>query len=127
MATIYFNKALVSTALELLKPKGTVDKLKAKDDIDQIELILTSYCNGYGYDPVTANQLDTRISREYPIIESIRHLSPSKEAWVPRNNPTSEIDPVINNLNQDRYGIMFDILFKEGLVHELEDFVERIE
>ena len=42
-------------------------------------------------------------------------------------NLTSVIHPVISNLKQDFYGIMFDILFKEGLVHELKDFVERIE
>lgn len=43
MATIYFKKDLVSAALNLIKLKGTVDKLKAKDDIDQIDAILTSY------------------------------------------------------------------------------------
>lgn len=124
---IYFKETLVGTALGLLKQKGTVDKLKAKDDIDQIDLILTSCYNGCGYDPVTAIQLDKRIFREYPIIENISHLSPSKAACIPRTNPASAIDPVISNLIQDRYGIMFDVLFKEGYVHKLEDFVDRVE
>jgi len=117
---------LVDTAFDLLKQKGTVDKLKAKADIDQIDTIVNNYFNGYGYDRVTADQLDKRIFREYPIIERLSHLSPTTASWIPKANPTPAIDPVISNLWQDRFGIMFDVLFKEGYVHELEDFVERV-
>jgi len=127
LATVYFKQTLVNTALDLIKLKGTVDKLKAKDDIDQIDAILTSYCNGYGYDPIVADLLDKRILQEHPIIESINHLSPSKASCAPKGNPISVIDPVISNLNQDRYGILFDILLKEGLVHKLDDYVDRVE
>lgn len=127
MAKVYFNESLVHTALELLKQKGTADKLKAKADIDQIDTIVNKYFNGDGYDRVTAEQLDKRIFREYPIIERISHLSPTTASWIPKANPTPAIDPVISNLWQDRFGIMFTILFKEGYIHKLEDFVERVE
>lgn len=127
MAKIYFNESLVHTALDLLDQKGTVDKLKAKADIAQIDTIMNNYFEGYGYDPATANQLDKRLLREYPIIESISHLSPTTASWMPRANPTPAIDPVIGNLRLDRFGIMFTILLKEGYVHKLEDFVDRVE
>ncbi len=127
MATIYFKESLVNTALNLIKLEGTYGKLKAKADIDQIDTIVNNYFNGYRYDPITADQLDKRVFREYPIIENISHLSPSKAVCIPRTNPASAIDPVISNLIQDRYGIMFDVLFKEGYVHKLEDFVDRVE
>lgn len=127
MAKVYFNESLVNTALELLEQKGTVDKLKAKVDIDQIDSILTSYRNRYRYDPAAADQLDKRIRRDYPIIERINYLSPTTVSWIPKANPTPTIDPVISNLWQDRFGIMFTILLKEGYVHKLEDFVERVE
>lgn len=127
MATVYFKKALVDAAIDLIKFKGAVDKLKAKDDIDQIDAILTSYCNGYGYDPIDADLLDKRILQEYPVIERINQLPSPKIQSAIKNNPPAVVDPIISNLNQDRYGILFDVLFKEGLVHELEDFVDRVE
>ena len=127
MAKIYFKESLVSTALDLLKQKGTADKLKAKDDIDQINSIFASCCYGYGYDSATADQLDKRIRRDYPIIKRINYLSPTTASWIPKANPTPAIDRVISNLWQDRFGIMFDVLFKEGYVHELEDFVDQVE
>lgn len=127
MATIYFKGSLVNTALNLIKLKGTDDKLKAKADIDQIDTILSNYRNGYGYNPVIADQLDRRIRRDYPIIESFNYLLPTTAAWIPKINPISATDPVICNLEQDRYGIMFVALFKEGIVHELKEFVERVE
>lgn len=127
LATIYFKESLVCTALNLIKLKGTDDKLKARSDIDQIDTIVNNYFNGYGYDPATAVQLDNQILQEYPIIRRFNSLSPTTVSRVPKANPTPAIDPVISNLIQDRYGIMFDVLFKEGYVHELEDFVERVE
>ena len=127
MATIYFKKSLVNTALDIIKFKGTIDKAKAKDDLDQIDSILISYSNGYRYDPMIAHQLDQRIVREYPIIERIETLLSSQTSHSLTSNSTFLIDPIIRKLSQDRYGIMFDVLLKEGCVQRLEDFVERVE
>ena len=127
MATIYFKKSLVNTALDIIKFKGTIDKAKAKDDLDQIDSILTSYSNGYGYDPMIAHQLDQRIVCEYPIIKRIDTFPPLQTSYSSTSNSASFIDPIISKLNQDRYGIMFDILLKEGYVLKLEDFIDRIE
>lgn len=127
MPTVYFKKTLVDAALNTIKLKGAVDKLKAKDDIDQIDAILTRYYNGYGYDPIVADLLDKRILQEYPVIERINQLPSPRIQSAIKNDPSAVVDPIMSNLNQDRYGIMFDVLFKEGLVHELEDFVDRVE
>lgn len=127
MATIYFKATLVSTALSIIELKGAVGKLKAKEDIDQIDAILISYCNGRGYDPIVADLLDKRIRQEYPVIEKINQLPSPRIQSAIKNNPPAVADPMISNLNQDRYGIMFDVLFKKGLVHDLEDFVDRVE
>lgn len=114
-------------ALNLINSKGVVDKLKAKEDIDQIDAILTSYYTGHGYDSVVADSLDKRIFREYLVIKKINQLPLSRIKSPTMNNSLAVVDPIISNLNQDRYGIMFDVLLKEGFVHELEDFVDRIE
>lgn len=127
LRTVYFKKTLVDAALNTIKLKGAVDKLKAKDDIAQIDAILTRYYNGYGYDPTAAALLDKRIFQEYPVIERINQLPSPRIQSAIKNDPSAAVDPIISNLNQDRYGIMFDVLFKEGLVHELADFVDRVE
>ncbi len=120
-------KIHIPSQRSLLDLKEADDKLEAKADIDQIDTIVNNYFNGYGYDPITAYQLDKRIRQEYPIIESINYLSPTTVSRVPKANPTPAIAPVISNLKQDRFGILFTILLKEGYVHKLEDFVDWVE
>lgn len=127
MATVYFKQSLVNTALTLINIKGASDKAKAKNDIDQIDSILKNYFAGYWYDVITAQQLDDRLVREYPIIENFKNLLPPTVSCISKNNSFSTIDPVISNLNQDRYCIMFEVLLKEGIVQKLDDFVDRVE
>ena len=125
MGTIYFKKDLSELAKNLIKTKGAVDKIKAFNDITQIENILYACANGLGYHRTMAEQLDERIRREYPIIDKFDRL-PSPQ--VARSNNTSSIgDPLMIRLNQDQYGIQFEILLKEKFVHDLEDFIDHIE
>lgn len=125
MATVYFKKGLSELAKNLIKTKSTVDKVKAFDDMTQIDNILSAYINGQGYNKATAEQLDERVRREYPAIDKIGRL-PSPQ--VNRSsNTSSTVDPLMSCLNQDQYGIQFEILLKEKLVHDLEDFIDHIE
>ena len=125
MGTIYFKKDLSELAKNLIKAKGTVDKIKAFNDITQIENILSVYANGQGYHRTMVEQLDERIRREHPIIDKF-DLLPS--SLVARSSNTSSMDdPLMIRLNQDQYGIQFDILLKEKYVHDLEDFIDHIE
>ena len=125
MATIYFKKDLSELAKNLIKAKSTVDKVKAFDDMTQINNILSAYVNGHGYHKPTAEQLDQRIRLEYPIIDKIDQLPGPQTTTL--SNTSSIVDSVISRLNQDQYGIQFDILLKEKLVHSLEDFIDYIE
>lgn len=112
-------------AKNLIKAKGTIDKIKAFNDITQIENILYACGNGQGYHRIMAEQLDERIRREYPIIDKFDRL-PSPQ--VTRSSNTSATgDPLMIRLNQDQYGIQFEILLKENFVHDLEDFIDHIE
>ena len=127
MAMVYFNKTLVNTARELAKAKGDADKAKAYIDLEQIETILTDYMNGYGYNQATAIALDERIRREHPILDKVNQLPITGTSHSASTNDMSMVDPIISNLNQDQYGILFDVLLKDKLVQKLEDFVDRVE
>lgn len=125
MATIYFKKDLSECAKNLIKTKSTVDKVKAFDDMTQINNTLSAYVNGHGYNKTTAERLDERIRCEYPIINKIDRL-PSPQTAA-SSNPPLPVDSIISRLNQDQYGIQFEMLLKEKLVHDLEDFIDHIE
>lgn len=127
MVTIYFKKGLSTLAKNLIKAKGTIDKEKAFDDMTQIDNILSAYVNGYGYNKTTAEQLDERIRREYPVIDKIDQLPSPQATGTGSSNTFSTGDLLMNRLNQDQYGIQFEILLKEKLVHDLEDFIDHIE
>ena len=127
MAMVYFNKTLVNTARGLAKAKGDADKAKAYIDLEQIETILTGYMNGYGYNQATAIALDERIRREHPILDKVNQLPITGASHSASTNDMSIVDPIISNLNQDQYGILFDVLLKDKLVQKLEDFVDRVE
>ena len=127
MAIVYFNKTLVNTARELAKAKGDADKAKAYIDLEQIETILTDYMNGYGYNQATAIALDERIRREHPILDKVNQLPITGTSHSASPTDMSLVDPIISNLNQDQYGILFDVLLKDKLVQKLEDFVDRVE
>lgn len=124
MANIYFKKDLSGLAKNLIKTKSTIDKIKAFDDMTQIENILSAYVTGQGYHKPMAEQLDERIRREYPIINKIDQIPSPQAAGSSNTCPT---DPLMSRLNQDQYGIQFEILLKEKLVHDLEDFIDHIE
>lgn len=125
MGTIYFKKDLSELAKNLIKAKGTDDKIKAFNDITQIENFLSACANGQGYHRTMAEQLDERVRREYPIIDKFDRL-PSPQVARSSNAPLIG-DPLMIRLNQDQYGIQFEILFKEKFVHDLEDFIDHIE
>lgn len=127
MATVYFQKTLCKRATEIIKLKGTIDKTKEFNDIEQIDNVLTGYINGFGYNEIYAAELDTRIRREYSCIEEIDKLSPTQTSHVVKHEQKPVVDPLMNRLDEDRYGIMFTVLLKEGIVRGLEDFVKMVE
>lgn len=127
MTTVYFQRALCERATEIIELKGTIDKIKESKDMEQIENVLAGYINGFGYNEKYAVELDARIRREYSWIEKIDQLSPTQTSYVVKKEQKPVVDPLMNRLNEDRYGIMFTVLLKEGIVRGLEDFVKMVE
>lgn len=127
MATIHFYDYLCQKAMELIKSKSSIDKVKANSDIEQIDNIIAEYTKGWGYNQKAATELDERLRREHcKTINKIDSI-PSPSSFMSRGKVLVVNDPLIDRLKVDRCGILYDILQKEGIVHVLEEFIEHVE
>lgn len=127
MAVVHFYDYLCQKALELIKIKSSIDKTKAYNDIGLIDNIRDEYRKGWGYDQKTAAELDERLRREYR--EAINKIDsiPSPNVFISRRKVLEMNDSLIERLQVDRFGILYDVLQKEGIVHALEEFIEYVE
>ena len=130
MPTVYFKKDLVDTAKKIVEAKKTADKIKADSDLSLILAVFQCYDRQHDYDVKFAMELDNRLRREYPYIAQLQNIKLS----VSRNNysgygsfyePPSATDPLINNLANDYFGIIFSVLKKEKVIKTIEEFVDR--
>lgn len=126
MATVYFVKELSTIALQLIEAKGSSDKVKAYNDIQQIHFFLTAYGNGRWYDVTSVKKLDEQLRKEYPVINSFDTI-PAPPVGIQSSAGCTAIDPDISRLLQDYWGIQLDVLLKDKIVKKLEDFVDRVE
>ena len=127
MATIHFYVNLCQKAMELIKLKSSIDKVKAYNDIMLIDNIIAEDKKGWGYNQKAAIELDERLRREHRETINIIDSIPAPSAFMSRGNVSIVNDPLIDRLKVDRYGILYDILQKEGIVHALEEFIEYVE
>ena len=127
MAVIHFYNYLCQKAHELIKTKSSIDKVKAYNDIVLIDNIIDESEKGRGYNQKMAAELDERLRREHRETINKIDLIPSPNAFMSRGKEAVVSDPLIDRLKVDRFGILFDILQKEGIVHALEEFIEYVE
>lgn len=126
MATVHFKKELSNIALQLIEAKGSVDKVKAYYDIQQIRSFFSAYDNNPWYDTASAKALDKRLREDYPVIDSIDAL-PASAIGKRSGSGSLQMDPIVNRLLQDYWGIQIDVLLKDGIVKEIKDFVRCVE
>lgn len=127
MASIHFYDNLCQKAMELIKSKSSIDKVKVNRDIEQIDNIIAEYAKGWGYNQKAAKELDERLRQEHrKTINKINSI-PSPNAFMSRGKVSVVNDPLIDRLKVDRCGILYDVLQKEGIVHVLEEFIEHVE
>lgn len=127
MATIHFNDYLCQKAIKLIETKSSIDKVKAYNDLVLVNSIIAGYENGQGYNQKVALDLDERIRREHQKTINRIDSTPSPDTFMPKGNSMTMIDPLIERLKVDRFGIMYDVLKNEGIVHEIEEFIESVE
>ena len=130
MSTVYLKEDLIDAAKNIIEAKKTADKIKASADLSMILWVKQCYDRHHVYDVKFAIELDNRLRREYPDIAQLQNIKPSEN----RNNfsgygsfyePPSASDPLINNLANDYFGIIFSVLKKEKIIETIEEFVDR--
>ena len=127
MAVIHFYNYLCQRARELIKTKNSIDKVKAYNDIVLIDNIIDDSEKGRGYNQKMAEDLDERLRREHRETINKIDLIPSPGAFMSRGKVLEVKDPLIERLKVDRFGIFYDILQKERIVHALEELIEYVE
>lgn len=74
-----------------------------------------------------ATELDARPRREHhETINKIDSIS-SPSVFMSRGKASVVSGLLIDRLKVDRCGILYNVLQKEGIVHMLEEFIERVE
>ncbi|MDO4545805.1 MAG: hypothetical protein Q4C25_06575 [Bacillota bacterium] len=126
MAKVHFVKELSKKACQLIEARGSIGKIKAYSDVQQILFFLSAYENGRRYDTASAKELDERLRKEYPVIDSIDAL-PAPSRIIRSNIESSPVDADIERLLQDYWGVQADVLFKDGIINKLGDFIDRVE
>lgn len=127
MATIRFYDHLCQKAMELIKTKSSIDKAKAYNDIVLIDNIIAEYAKGWGYNQKLAAELDERLRQEHRRTINKIDSIPTPSDFMSRGKVSVANDPLIDRRKVDRFGILYDILQKEGLVYVLEEFIEYVD
>lgn len=126
MATIYFKRDLIDAAEKIIKAKGTIDRIKADNDIMLIDSVINSYYSGKGINVKYAVDLDKRLSEEYPTIDKLNKLTSPYPANGARNT-LFPAEKAVGNLLTDRFGIIIDVILKEQSTDNFMAYIERIE
>lgn len=126
MARIYFRENLINAAEQLIKAKGTVDRIKAYNDIMLIDSMINSYYSEKGINLKCAMDLDERLSREYPTINKLNG-TPSAYSDNQIFRSCAPAEQVVKNLIADRFGVIIDVMVKEKLTDDYTTYIERME
>lgn len=120
---LYFKKDLIGLAFEIIKANGKKDEIKTFNYLNSIEDVIQQYKKTGEYNPIYAEQLNSKIRNDYPIIYEIERLpsngTPQRDIANNKNLPDELID-----LDVDRYGILISVLMKKEYIKKLEDILE---
>lgn len=120
---LYFKKDLIELAFEIIKANGKKDEIKAFNYLHSIDDVIQHYKKAGEYNPIYAEQLNSKIRNDYPIIYEIERLpsngTPQKDIVNTKNLPSELIV-----LDTDKYGILISVLLKKGYIKALEDILE---
>lgn len=126
---MYFHENLRDTALKLIEIKGTVDDIKAGEDISKIEA--TGWIDNEKMFTDTASILDEYLYKEYPLIEKLCDAGTAMQQAVGSSNNSvgfvSERKRLQDSLVTDYYGILVSVLVKHKIISHVKEFIKSVD
>lgn len=132
---IIFYEYLINEALRIVDLKGTVDDIKARNDLKEINRIISCLevnINISLYIQKNIKEgiaLNRRLREEYPEIQNmcdvINNMSPNRNENIKSVN-ASISDELKEILRTDQFGIMTGVLIKHNVVSDIKEFVQEI-
>lgn len=132
---IIFYEYLINEALRIVDLKGTVDDIKAGNDLKEINRIISCLevnINISLYIQKNIKEgiaLNRRLREEYPEIQNmcdvINNMSPNRNENIKSVN-ASISDELKEILRTDQFGIMTGVLIKHNVVSDIKEFVQEI-
>ncbi len=123
---IHFNQEKVSKITKEIRELH--DLADVLGDINKIEKAIFRI-GQYG-DLQTARNLDIDLRNKYPSINKMIEIGTALRTTINTNvtvlQNVREIDE-IEALKQDYYGILCDTAIKKGLIHQIEQFIDRVD
>lgn len=126
-----FYQNLLDKSFELIKSLDTYKD--ALSDLYQINNVLQNLQIQQPDEYLCrVRQLDLYMRQKYPMIQNIVDVATRMEQALPlaptKQNHTaySQQESLIFNLEQDHIGIRVDVGIKEGVGHEIKDFIEKV-
>ena len=132
---IIFYEYLINEALRIVDLKGTVDDIKAGNDLNEINRIISClevninisiYIQKNIKEGISLNR---RLREEYPEIQNmcdvINNMSPNRNENIKSVN-ASISDELKEILRTDQFGIMTGVLIKHNVVSDIKEFVQEI-
>lgn len=131
---IIFYEYLINEALRIVDLKGTVDDIKAGNDLKEINRIISCLevnINISLYIQKNIKEgiaLNRRLREEYPEIQNmcdvINNMSPNRNENIKSVN-ASISDELKEILRTDQFGIMTGVLIKHNVVSDIKEFVQE--
>lgn len=128
MMHLYDN--LKDVALKLIDMKGTVDDVKAGEDLKKIEQMFNSTNNTQEYIS-DAHKLDKYLYGKYKEIENLCEAAKAmqKALGICNNSAkaSSELEQVQSNLVTDYFGILAGVLVKHDEISHVKEFIKSVD
>lgn len=128
MMHLYEN--LKDEALNLIDIRGTVDDVKAGEDLQKIEQMCNSANNTQEYIGA-ARKLDNYLCGKYKEIEKLCEAGTimQKALGICNNNEKafSELEQVQSNLVIDYFGILAGVLVKHDVISHVKEFIKAVD
>lgn len=127
MMHLYEN--LKDMALKLIDMKGTIDDIKAGEDISKIEA--AGWIDSEEAFIHTASVLDEYLKKEYPMIEKLCEAGNAMQqaAGISDNSAgfLSETKRLQDSLVTDYFGILVSVLMKHKIISHVKEFIKLVD